>query len=61
MSNGKWRHPTDILGDESPHFIPFDIQEAAEHKQDYIWMPKGRLNDGTVLPAGYYHLRTQEA
>jgi hypothetical protein len=45
MSNGKWRHPTDILGDESPHFIPFDIQEAAEHKQDYIWMPKGRLND----------------
>jgi hypothetical protein len=62
MSNGKWRHPKDVLDDESPCFIPFDIQEVAEHnKQDYIWMPKGKLKDGTILPAGYYHLRTQEA
>jgi hypothetical protein len=65
MSNGKWHHPTDILDDESPYFIPFDIHQEAEehkHKQDYIWMPKGKLNnDGTALPAGHYHLRTQEA
>jgi hypothetical protein len=54
MANGKWRSPQDILDDGTPCFIPSETEH--EKKQDYIWMPKYK-----DLPAGYYHLRTQEA
>jgi hypothetical protein len=62
MSNGKWRLPIDILDDDSPCFIPCDeSQETVEHKQNYIWMATSKLHNGIIIPAGYYHLRTQEA
>mmetsp|Transcript_23251 Transcript_23251/g.37807 ORF Transcript_23251/g.37807 Transcript_23251/m.37807 type:complete len:190 (-) Transcript_23251:207-776(-) len=54
MANGEWKSPQDKLDDGTPCFIPGNSE--IEKKQDYIWMPQRK-----DLPAGYYHLRTQEA
>lgn len=55
MARNKWFKPTDTLDTGEPCFIPAasDIKTGVS---DYVWMPKRK-----ELPAGYYHLRTQEA
>ena len=55
MVRNKWYKPSEILGSGEPCFIPANTRREVD-VPDYIWMPhrKGQ-------PAGYYHLRTQEA
>jgi hypothetical protein len=54
MANGNWRKPSDLLDNGTPCFIP--SLDGEKRRLDYIWVPQRK-----DLPAGYYHLRTQEA
>lgn len=70
-SMAPWKSPQDTLDDGTPCFIPTtttttsssssssDVQNNTDERpirEDYIWMPQQK-----DLPAGYYHLRTQES
>lgn len=55
MAHHKWSAPSDTLDNGERCFIASEIRHRGDIP-NYIWMPKCK-----DLPAGYYHLRTQEA
>lgn len=54
MKLNRWYKPSEKLDNGEPCYI--EAVEPGPPRPNYIWMPQRK-----DLPAGYYHLRTQEA
>jgi hypothetical protein len=54
MANNRWLKPSEKTDRGHACYIAAEVEQG--RRQDYIWMPRRK-----DLPAGYYHLATQES